>query len=135
MFILQKNYYFTKKERLFQKSEKEKGIIMLQEKLNGLRIEVDNRSVPFSSSSVVEITDIESGETFKSFYDYRSRIADVVNGKIVAVYPDWDYSKSTSRHFNAFLNEFVVGGWSIAEMTKKQKEKYFEENNLLKELP
>lgn len=69
------------------------------------------------------------------FYDYRSRIADVVNGKIVAVYPDWDYSKSTSRHFNAFLNEFVVGGWSIAEMTKKQKEKYFEENNLLKELP
>jgi hypothetical protein len=108
---------------------------MLQEKLNGLRIEVDSRSVPFSSSSVVEITDIESGETFKSFYDYRSRIADVVNGKIVAVYPDWDYSKSTSRHFNAFLNEFVVGGWSIAEMTKKQKEKYFEENNLLKELP
>jgi len=108
---------------------------MLQEKLNGLRIEVDNRSVPFSSSSVVEITDIESGETYKSFFDYKSRIADVVNGKIVAVYPHWDYSKSTSRHFNVFLENFVVGGCSIAEMTRKQKEKYFEENNLLKELP
>lgn len=56
---------------------------MLQEKLNGLRIEVDNRSVPFSSSSVVEITDIESGETFKSFYDYRSRIADVSTAKLL----------------------------------------------------
>ena len=108
---------------------------MLQEKLNGLRIEVDNRSVPFSSSSVVEITDIESGETYKSFFDYKSRIADVVNSKIVAVYPHWDYSKSTSRHFNVFLENFVVGGCSIAEMTRKQKEKYFEENNLLKELP
>ena len=108
---------------------------MLQEKLNGLRIEVDNRSVPFSSSSVVEITDIESGETYKSFFDYKSRIADVVNGKIVAVYPHWDYSKSTSRQFNVFLENFVVGGCSIAEMTRKQKEKYFEENNLLKELP
>lgn len=108
---------------------------MLQEKLNGLRIEVDNGSVPFSSSSVVEITDIESGETYKSFFDYKSRIADVVNGKIVAVYPHWDYSKSTSRHFNVFLENFVVGGCSIAEMTRKQKEKYFEENNLLKELP
>ena len=108
---------------------------MLQEKLNGLRIEVDNRSVPFFSSSVVEITDIESGETYKSFFDYKSRIADVVNGKIVAVYPHWDYSKSTSRHFNVFLENFVVGGCSIAEMTRKQKEKYFEENNLLKELP
>lgn len=108
---------------------------MLQEKLNGLRIEVDNRSVPFSSSSVVEVTDVESGETYKSFFDYKSRIADVVNGKIVAVYPHWDYSKSTSRHFNTFPNEFVVGGWSIAQMTRKEKEKYFEENNLFKELP
>lgn len=108
---------------------------MLQEKINGLRIEVDNRSVPFSSSSVVEITDIESGETYKSFFDYKSRIADVVNGKIVAVYPHWDYSKSTSRHFNVFLENFVVGGCSIAQMTRKEKEKYFEENNLFKELP
>lgn len=98
---------------------------MLQEKLNGLRVEVDNRSVPFSSSSVVEITDVESGETFKSFYDYRSRIADVVNGKIVAVYPDWCYSRSTGRHFNAFLNEFVVGGYSIAQMTRKEKREIF----------
>lgn len=108
---------------------------MLEEKIKGLKVGVDNTSVPFASSSVVEITDVESGETFKSFYDYKSRIADVINGKIVAVYPHWDYSKSTSRHFNAFLNGFVVGGWSIAEMTRKEKEKYFEENNLFKELP
>ena len=135
MFILQKNYYFTKKERLFQKMKEKDIVIMLEEKIKGLKIGVDNTSVPFASSSVVEITDVESGETFKSFYDYKSRIADVINGKIVAVYPHWDYSKSTSRHFNAFLNEFVVGGWSIAEMTRKEKEKYFEENNLFKELP
>lgn len=108
---------------------------MLQEKLNGLRIEVDSTAVPFASSSVVEITDVESGETYKSFFDYKSRIADVVNGKLVAVYPDWDYSTSTSRHFNVFLNQFVVGGYSIVQMTKKQKEKYFKENNLFKELP
>ena len=135
MFILQKNYYFTKKERLFQKMKEKDIVIMLEEKIKGLKIGVDNTSVPFASSSVVEITDVESGETFKSFYDYKSRIADVINGKIVAVYPHWDYSKSTSRHVNAFLNEFVVGGWSIAEMTRKEKEKYFEENNLFKELP
>ena len=135
MFILQKNYYFTKKERLFQKMKEKDIVIMLEEKIKGLKVGVDNTSVPFASSSVVEITDVESGETFKSFYDYKSRIADVINGKIVAVYPHWDYSKSTSRHFNAFLNEFVVGGWSIAEMTRKEKEKYFEENNLFKELP
>ena len=84
---------------------------MLQEKINGLRIEVDNTTVPFTSSSVVEVTDVESGD------------------------PHWDYSKSTSRHFTTFLNEFVVGGWSIAQMTRKEKEKYFEENNLFKELP
>ena len=115
---------------------KEKDIvIMLEQKLKGLEVSVDNTSVPFASSSVVEITDKKTGETFKSFYDYKSRIADVINGKIVAVYPHWDYSKSTSRHFNTFLNEFVVGGWSIAEMTRKEKEKYFEENNLFKELP
>lgn len=66
---------------------------MLEEKIKGLKIGVDNTSVPFASSSVVEITDVESGETFKSFYDYKSRIADVINGKIVAVYPHWDYSK------------------------------------------
>lgn len=114
---------------------KEKEQIMLEEKLKGLKMNVDNTSVPFASSSVIEITDGETGETFKSFYDYKSRIADVVNGKLVAVYPDWCYSTSTSRHFNVFLNEFVVGGWSIAEMTRKKKEEYFEENNLLKELP
>ena len=108
---------------------------MLEQKLKGLEVSIDNTSVPFASSSVVEITDKKTGETFKSFYDYKSRIADVINGKIVAVYPHWDYSKSTSRHFNVFLNEFVVGGWSIAEMTRKEKEKYFEENNLFKELP
>lgn len=108
---------------------------MLEEKINGLRIEVDNTAIPFTSSSVIEITDGETGETFKSFYDYKSRIADVVNGKLVAVYPDWDYSKSTSRHFNVFLENFVAGGYSIARMTKKEKEKYFEENNLFKELP
>lgn len=108
---------------------------MLEEKINGLRIEVDNTTVPFTSSSVVEVTDVESGETYKSFFDYKSRIVDVVNGKIVAVYPDWDYSKSTSRHFNVFLENFVVGGYSIAQMTRKEKEKYFEENNLFKELP
>jgi hypothetical protein len=115
---------------------KEKDIvIMLEQKLKGLEVSVDSTSVPFASSSVVEITDKKTGETFKSFHDYKSRIADVINGKIVAVYPHWDYSKSTSRHFNAFLNEFVVGGWSIAQMTRKEKEKYFEENNLFKELP
>ena len=107
---------------------------MLEEKLSELKINVDNTSVPFASSSVVEITDKKTGETFKSFYDYKSRIADVINGKIVAVYPHWDYSTSTSRHFNVFLENFVVGGCSIAEMTRKQKEKYFEENNLFKEL-
>ena len=108
---------------------------MLEEKINGLRIEVDNTTIPFTSSSVVEVTDVESGETYKSFFDYKSRIVDVVNGKIVAVYPHWDYSKSTSRHFNVFLENFVVGGYSIARMAKKEKEKYFEENNLFKELP
>ena len=129
MFILQKNYYFTKRKALSKMKEKD-IVIMLEEKIKGLKVGVDNTAVPFASSSVVEITDVESGETFKSFYDYKSRIADVINGKIVAVYPHWDYSKSTSRHFNVFLENFVVGGYSIA-----QKEKYFEENNLFKELP
>lgn len=77
---------------------------MLEQKLKGLEVSVDNTSVPFASSSVVEITDKKTGETFKSFYDYKSRIADVINGKIVAVYPHWDYSKSTSRHFNTLLS-------------------------------
>lgn len=55
---------------------KEKDIvIMLEQKLKGLEVSVDNTSVPFASSSVVEITDKKTGETFKSFYDYKSRIA------------------------------------------------------------
>ena len=33
---------------------------MLEEKINGLRIEVDNTTIPFTSSSVVEVTDVES---------------------------------------------------------------------------
>ena len=38
---------------------------MLEQKLKGLEVSVDNTSVPFASSSVVEITDKKHGQNIQ----------------------------------------------------------------------
>lgn len=62
-------------------------------------------------------------------FSYGVPIVKLSGGTIVKVYKDWDYSTTTSKHLNSFLNEYGLG--NIAKMPRAQKRKYFESQGLL----
>lgn len=68
-----------------------------------------------------------SGDTV--LFSYGVPIVKVSGGDIVKVYKDWDYSQTTSKHLNQFLREY--GLKQIADMSKTQKRKYFEQKGLI----
>ena len=77
-----------------------------------------------------EIEDYKNGITY--FQSYKTIIAKIEGGKLGVDRQSWDYSRTTSKYLNVFLDDFNFS--EIAEMNHDQKEKYFEENNCFEEL-
>lgn len=51
---------------------------------------------------------IDNEDWLLTFQSYSSKIVDIdYNNKIIWIYEDWDYSKTTLRHFYAFLKEYA----------------------------
>lgn len=68
----------------------------------------------------------EGGETL---FSYDTAIMTVANGEITNVTVNWDYSKTTGKHLNEFLE--YVGLKQLATYTRAQKRKYFKEKGLI----
>ena len=59
------------------------------------------------------------------FQSYESKIAKLnKKTKKLYVYPEWDYSKTTLKHFYLFLSDYVYKVYEVLE-NKTNKKKYF----------
>lgn len=83
-----------------------------------------------SIANQFEIRDYQNNVIY--FQSYETIIAKIKDGKISVDRQSWDYSKTTSKYLNVFLDDFNFS--EIAEMNHDQKEQYFEENNCFEEL-
>lgn len=83
-----------------------------------------------SIANQFEIRDYKNGVSY--FQSYETIIAKIKDGKVSVDRQSWDYSRTTSKYLNVFLDDFNYS--EIAEMNHDQKEKYFEQNNCFKEL-
>lgn len=66
------------------------------------------------------------------FQSYESIIAKIENDKLTVDPLDWDYSKTTSKYLNIFLDDFNFS--EIARMTHSEKEQYFKDNRCFQPL-
>lgn len=83
-----------------------------------------------SIANQFEIRDYQNNVIY--FQSYETIIAKIKDGKISVDRQSWDYSRTTSKYLNVFLDDFNFS--EIAEMNHDQKEQYFEENNCFEEL-
>lgn len=77
-----------------------------------------------------EIEDYKNGITY--FQSYKTIIAKIEGGKLSVDRQSWDYSRTTLKYLDVFLQDFNFS--EIAGMNHDQKEQYFEENNCFEEL-
>lgn len=83
-----------------------------------------------SIANQFEIRDYKNGVSY--FQSYETIIAKIKDGKVSVDRQSWDYSRTTSKYLNVFLDDFNYS--EIAEMNHNQKEQYFKENNCFEEL-
>lgn len=83
-----------------------------------------------SIANQFEIRDYKNGASY--FQSYETIIAKIKDDKVTVDRQSWDYSRTTSKYLNVFLDDFNFS--EIAEMNHDQKEQYFEENNCFEEL-
>lgn len=73
-----------------------------------------------AASNQFIITDIENNTI--SFQSYNSKICTVTSGEnpTIEIYPHWDYSRTTSKHFYTFLKASgIVANKTIIEQAIK----------------
>ena len=71
---------------------------------------------------------IDNEDWLVTFQSYNSKIVDIdYNNKIVWIYKDWDYSKTTLRHFYAFLNEYAfdIDRKTLLKIKDKKIDNYY----------
>lgn len=68
-----------------------------------------------------EIKDYKNDITY--FQSYKTIIAKIEGGKLSVDRQSWDYSRTTLKYLDVFLQDFNFS--EIAEMNYNQKEKYF----------
>lgn len=65
---------------------------------------------------------IDDENNIKCFQSYNSKIAKMdYTNNILTVYKNWDYSKTTLKHFYLFLNDCVYQVFKLIENSKNKK--------------
>lgn len=63
-------------------------------------------------------------------FSYESPILKIVNNNIVEIYDDYNYSSSTSKHINKFIDQYgflVLGETNIYPLDNRKRKKLLDE--------